>query len=161
MLDQGMIDATQHADATKAEIGLKVQANRNGCTTAVRAEYFCQYVTNLILNDANYGKTVEDRDRSCLQQGGLTITTTLDPGLQDAAQAQINNFTPMANNPDKVGQSMVTVQPGVARSWPWHKTPSCLRPRDSGPTNYNFNVDMFDATAMSSAEPAVSLRVQP
>ncbi|WP_449374411.1 hypothetical protein [Arthrobacter psychrolactophilus] len=64
MLDQGMIDAAQHAEAIKAEIGLKVQENRNGCTTASRAEYFCQYVTNLILNDANYGKTAEGRTGS-------------------------------------------------------------------------------------------------
>lgn len=144
MLDQGMIDAAQHAEATKAEIGLKVQENRNGCTTAARAEYFCQYVTNLLLNDVNYGKTPEDRDR-LLKQGGLTITTTLDPVLQDAAQAQINNFTPMDNNPDRVGQAISTIQPASGKILAMAQNTKLSAPEGQWANNYNFNVDMFDA----------------
>lgn len=144
MLDQGMIDAAQHAEAVKAEIGLKVQENRNGCTTAARAEYFCQYVTNLLLNDPNYGKTPEDRDR-LLKQGGLTITTTLDPVLQDAAQAQINNFLPMDNNPDRVGQALSTIQPGTGKILSMAQNTKLSAPEGQWANSYNFNVDMFDA----------------
>ncbi|WP_425862980.1 transglycosylase domain-containing protein [Arthrobacter sp. TWP1-1] len=148
MLDQGMIDAKQHADAVKAEIGLKVQDNRNGCTTAVRAEYFCQYVSNLILNDPNYGKTVEDREKLLLQ-GGLTITTTLDPGLQDAAQAQFANFTPAENNPDKVGQSLVTVQPGSGKILAMAQNSKLISPEGQFNSDYNFNVDRVDVNGNS------------
>ena len=148
MLSQGMIDAKQHADAVKAEIGLKVQENRNGCTTAVRAEYFCQYVSNLILNDPNYGKTVEDRQKLLLQ-GGLTITTTLDPGLQDAAQAQFANFTPADNNPDKVGQSLVTVQPGSGKILAMAQNTKLIAPEGQFNSDYNFNVDRVDVNGNS------------
>jgi membrane peptidoglycan carboxypeptidase len=148
MLDQGMIDAKQHADAVKAEIGLKVQDNRNGCTTAVRAEYFCQYVSNLILNDPNYGKTVEDREKLLLQ-GGLTITTTLDPGLQDAAQAQFANFTPAENNPDKVGQSLVTVQPKTGKILAMAQNSKLIAPEGQFNSDYNFNVDRVDVKGNS------------
>lgn len=148
MLDQGMIDAKQHAAAVKAPIGLKVQENRNGCTTAVRAEYFCQYVSNLILNDPNYGKTVEDRQKLLLQ-GGLTITTTLDPRLQDAAQAQFENFTPANNNRDKVGQSLVTVQPGSGKILAMAQNTKLIAPEGQFNSDYNFNVDRVDVNGNS------------
>ena len=144
MLEQGKIDEKQHAEAIKAEIGLKIQQNQNGCTTAVRAEYFCDYVTNLIVSDPAYGKTAEDRQKLLLQ-GGLTITTTLDPGLQDAAQAQIQNVTPMDNNPDRVGQSLVTVQPGTGKILTMAQNTKLSAPEGQWTNTYNFNVDMFDA----------------
>ena len=144
MLDQGMIDKKEHEDAVKSDLGLKIQANRNGCTTAVRAEYFCEYVSNLILNDPAYGKTTEDRLK-LLQQGGLTINTTLDPKLQDAAQAQIQSLIPMENNPDKVGQSLVTVQPGSGKILAMAQNTKLSPPEGQWANTYNFNVDMFDA----------------
>ena len=148
MLDQGKIDKAQHAEAVKAEIGLKIQQNRNGCTTAVRAEYFCEYVTNLIVNDPAYGKTPEDRQKLLLQ-GGLTVTTTLDPGLQDAAQAQFENFTPAADNPDKVGQSLVTVQPGTGKILTMAQNTKMAPPEGQWKTDYNFNVDRLDVNGNS------------
>ncbi|MHA7306906.1 transglycosylase domain-containing protein [Arthrobacter sp. TMN-49] len=144
MLDQGMIDQKQHDDAVKAKIGLKLQDSRNGCTTAVRGEYFCDYVTNLFMNDPAYGKTKEDRLK-LLKQGGLTVKTTLDPKLQDAAQGQINNFLPMDNNPDKVGQSMVSVQPGTGKILSMAQNTKLAAPEGQWSNVYNFNVDMFDA----------------
>ena len=148
MLEQGMIDAKAHGEAVKTKLGLKIRANRNGCTTAVRAEYFCEYVSNLILNDAAYGKTAEDRLK-LLQQGGLTITTTLDPKLQDAAQAQIQNITPMNNNPDKVGQSLVTVQPGTGKILAMAQNTKLAPPEGQWKTDYNFNVDRLDVNGNS------------
>lgn len=148
MLDQGMIDQKQHDEAVASPIGLNIQENRLGCTTAVRAEYFCEYVTNLIANDPAYGKTVEDREKLLLQ-GGLAITTTLDPGLQDAAQAQLQNFTPMENNPDKVGQSLVTVQPGSGKILAMAQNTKLAPPEGQWKTDYNFNVDRLDANGNS------------
>ncbi|MGP9501072.1 transglycosylase domain-containing protein [Specibacter sp. AOP5-B1-6] len=144
MLDQGKIDKKQHADAVAADIGLNIQSNQLGCTTAVRAEYFCEYVSNLFVNDPAYGKTKEDRQKLLLQ-GGLTINTTLDAGLQDAAQAQLANFTPMDNNPDKVGQSLVTVQPGSGKILSMAQNTKLAAPEGQWRTDYNFNVDGADA----------------
>jgi membrane peptidoglycan carboxypeptidase len=143
MLDQKKIDKKQHDAAVKAKIDLKITPNQAGCTTAVRGEYFCQYVTNLILNDPVYGKTKADREK-LLAQGGLTIKTTLDPKLQDAAQAQFANFAPITNNPDKVGQSLVTVQPLTGKILAMAQNTKLNAPKGQWSNSYNFNVDMFD-----------------
>lgn len=148
MLDQGKIDAAQHDAAVKSELGLNVTPNRNGCTTAVRAEYFCEYVSNLILNDPAYGETPEDREK-LLKQGGLTVTTTLDPGLQDAAQAQFANYTPADNNPDRVGQGLVTVQPGSGKILAMAQNTRLDAPEGQWKTDYNFNVDSVDVNGNS------------
>lgn len=148
MLDQGMIDAKQHADAVASPIDLKLQPNRNSCTTAVRGEYFCEYVANLFINDPAYGKTPEDRLK-VLKQGGLTVTTTLDPVLQDAAQAQFANFAPIDNNPDKVGQAIVTVQPGTGKILAMAQNSRLAPPEGQWKTDYNFAVDRLDAKGAS------------
>ncbi|WP_343319041.1 transglycosylase domain-containing protein [Arthrobacter sp. TMP15] len=148
MLDQGKIDKKQHEEAVATDIGLNVQPNQRGCTTAVRAEYFCEYVTHLFVNDPSYGKTVEARQKLLLQ-GGLTITTTLDAGLQDAAQTQLQNFTPMDNNPDKVGQSLVTVQPASGKILAMAQNTKLAAPEGQWKTDYNFNVDRVDTKGNS------------
>ncbi|AIY02642.1 hypothetical protein ART_3043 [Arthrobacter sp. PAMC 25486] len=148
MLDQGMIDATAHKEAVAADIGLNIHPNKLGCTAATRAEYFCEYVTNLFVNDPNFGDTPEAR-RKLLEQGGLTITTTLDAGLQDAAQAQFANFTPMDNNPDKVGQAISTVEPHTGKILAMAQNTKLEAPEGQFATDYNFNVDRFDANGNS------------
>ncbi|WP_449374410.1 penicillin-binding transpeptidase domain-containing protein [Arthrobacter psychrolactophilus] len=75
----------------------------------------------------------------------MTITTTLDPVLQDAAQAQINNYLPMDNNPDRVGQAMSSIQPGTGKILSMAQNTKLSAPEGQWANNYNFNVDMFDA----------------
>ncbi|ALE93198.1 hypothetical protein AOC05_14145 [Arthrobacter alpinus] len=148
MLDLGKIDQAQFDAAVATPIELNIQTHKNGCTTAVRGEYFCQYATNLILNDAAYGKTRADREK-LLFQGGLTITTTLNPALQDAAQAQFANFTPVDNNPDQVGQSLVSVQPKTGQILSMAQNTKLNAPEGQWSNDYNFNVDRLDAQGQS------------
>ncbi|PYI66162.1 glycosyl transferase [Arthrobacter livingstonensis] len=143
MLDQKKIDKKQYDAAVKAKLDLKIHEIKNGCSTAVRAEYFCEYATNLIANDPAYGKTKADREK-LLYQGGLTVKTTLDPKLQDAAQAQFANYTPMNNNPDKVGQALVTVQPKTGKVMAMAQNTKLHAPKGQWSTEYNFAVDKFD-----------------
>lgn len=148
MLDQGMIDAKQHKEAVASEIGLNVHPNKLGCTAAVRAEYFCQYVSNLIINDPTFGETPEDRQKM-LEQGGLTITTTLDAGLQDAAQRQFERFTPMAGNPERVGQAISTVEPRTGKILAMAQNTKMEAPEGQFVSDYNFNVDRVDLNGNS------------
>ncbi|RAN72757.1 hypothetical protein B5P43_31670 [Bacillus sp. SRB_336] len=148
MLDQKMIDKKQYDAAVKTKIDLKIHPNKNGCATAERGEYFCEYVTNLISNDPRYGKTKADREK-LLEQGGLIVKTTLDPKLQDAAQAQFANFTPMNNNPDKVGQALVTVQPKTGKILAMAQNTKLHAPKGQWSTEYNFTVDKFDKSGNS------------
>ncbi|WP_104086276.1 transglycosylase domain-containing protein [Arthrobacter sp. GMC3] len=148
MFDQKKIDKEQYDAAVATPIELNVQAHKNGCATAVRAEYFCQYATNLILNDPAFGKTPADRGK-LLDQGGLTITTTLNPTLQDAAQEQFNNFTPMDNNPDQVGQAIVSVQPKTGQILAMAQNTKLFPAEGQWGSDYNFNVDRLDAKGQS------------
>jgi len=148
MKDLGKIDQAQYDAAINTPLELNVQNHKNGCATAVRGEYFCQYATNLILNDATFGKTRADREK-LLDQGGLTITTTLNPTLQDAAQAQLNNFTPMDNNPDQVGQALVSVQPKTGQILSMAQNTKLYAPEGQWSNEYNFNVDRVDTKGQS------------
>ncbi len=54
----------------------------------------------------------QERERKIFR-GGLTITTTLDPEPQAAAQDQVNATA--GANPDKWGAALVSVQPGTGK----------------------------------------------
>lgn len=144
MLDQGKITKAQHDEAVAAPVQLNVHQNANGCYSAVRAGYFCDYVQHLIQNDPAYGATADDR-RKLLFQGGLTIKTTLNPALQDTMQAQVDAMVPPTNNPDKVGHSMVTVQPGTGQILAMAQNTQQQAPAGQWSNVYNFNVDSVDA----------------
>lgn len=143
MLKNQKITQKQHDDAVKTKLVLKVTPSRSGCVTATRGEYFCEYVKNLVLNDAQFGKTREAR-QNLLAQGGLTIKTTLDPKMQDTAQATFNNYVPMTDNPDHVGQSMVTVQPGTGKILMMAQNTKLAAPQGQWSNAFNFNVDRLD-----------------
>ncbi|MGZ4591826.1 MAG: transglycosylase domain-containing protein, partial [Actinomycetes bacterium] len=95
------------AQATKLELKLPKRAG-NGCD-ASKAPFFCDFVLRTILNDKIFGKTRSDRV-NLLLRGGLTITTTLDRTVQQAAQ---NALKAHVNRTDKVASAVVTVQPGT------------------------------------------------
>ncbi|MDO5668483.1 MAG: transglycosylase domain-containing protein [Corynebacterium sp.] len=74
----------------------------NGCIAAGDRGFFCDYALTYL-----EAKGVE-RDR--LMEGGYTITTTLDPQVQDATRAAVsNNVDPMAQG---VAEVMNVVEPG-------------------------------------------------
>lgn len=110
----------------------------NGCADS-DMPFFCEYVVNTLLNDPAMGATPEERE-IFLKQGGLTITTTLQPLAQKAAQQAVDEAIPRDDESKKAAAiSMVVPQTGhVAamaqnRSWGTEGT---------GNTTYNYNVDI-------------------
>jgi membrane peptidoglycan carboxypeptidase len=95
------------ATATKLDLNVPKRAG-NGCEGS-KAPFFCDFVLKTILNDKIFGKTRADRTRLLLR-GGLSITTTLDPKVQKAAQQALRDHV---NRRDKVASAAVTVQPGT------------------------------------------------
>ncbi len=77
------------------------------------AGYFCDYVTKVISNDPIFGETRAERGR-LLNEGGLTITTTLDVGMQIAANEEVQAGVPVLD-PTGIGSSIVAVEPGTGR----------------------------------------------
>ncbi|WP_345713238.1 penicillin-binding protein, partial [Kineococcus glutinatus] len=89
MLDLGYIDDAAYAGANAAPLGVVPLKSQQGCMSAGSAAYFCDYVRHVIVNDAAFGATPEDRE-NLLKRGGLTIRTTLDRRVQDIAKAAVD-----------------------------------------------------------------------
>ncbi len=143
MHQHGYITEQQHNEAVKAPMGTKLNAPKQGCAYAARAQYFCDFVLNQVLNDPALGDSADIRANRVMR-GGLTIRTTLDPRLQGAAQDQVDATA--GPNPDKWGSSLVTVQPGTGQVLAMAQNSRMLKGQGAGfVTSYNFNVDAADA----------------
>lgn len=86
MLDNGHITQEEYdaAVATPVASTLLLSEPQNGCSAAGISAYFCDYVINQALEDESWGTDWDDRVGK-LYRGGLTIQTTLDPSMQQAA----------------------------------------------------------------------------
>ncbi len=121
---------------------LNLTPGKQGCAGAEMAPYFCDYVSHLILNNPAYGVDLASRVRK-LYRGGLTITTTLDSRLQQAAQAQVDATA--GANPDKWGASLVSIGPGTGKILAMAQNTVFLPEPGKFDTQLNFNVDSKDA----------------
>ncbi|HSO89968.1 MAG TPA: transglycosylase domain-containing protein [Arthrobacter sp.] len=142
MLDLGRISQAEHDAAAATGVDLTLNPGKQGCAGAEMAPYFCDYVSHLILNNPAYGVDLASRVRK-LFRGGLTITTTLDSRLQQAAQAQVDATA--GANPDKWGASMVSVGPGTGKVLAMAQNTVFLPEDGKFDTQLNFNVDSKDA----------------
>jgi membrane peptidoglycan carboxypeptidase len=107
--------ATAEAAGNKP-LDLKPSLPQSGCTSksAQYAAYMCDYVVAVIKHDTAY-RQVWNRLNGV---GGLTITTTLDPQDQRAANHAVNRVLPPPPNRVNPGQNAdteVLIQPGTGR----------------------------------------------
>lgn len=112
MADLGDVSQAEADKAKETPLGLKVSKPKNGCITAVKgASFFCQYVEKVFLSDPVFGKNREARAK-IWNQGGLTITTTLDPQAQESVQASLKEHV---YQDDKVAAATTLVEPGTGK----------------------------------------------
>jgi membrane peptidoglycan carboxypeptidase len=109
----GKITHDQYVQYATEPISPQITPTDQGCGSS-RAPYFCQYVVSTILNDPAFGAEVDDRVRA-LRQDGLTIQTTLDWRMQDAAQNSINENTPQSLDGMKFGATAVSLEAKTGR----------------------------------------------
>lgn len=98
--------------------------------------YFCAYVMAYLQNSpqmAVLGKTPEARLKR-INQGGLTIRTTLNPTMQKDAQTEIERAVPV-NNKSNLGGAISVVEPGTG------KILAMVQASDFEKTQTNLNVD--------------------
>jgi len=145
MLEQKKITAVDYGVAVATPIELNITPSLQGCAGTTFATYFCDYVSHLILNNSAYGETVEERER-LLYRGGLTITTTLDSRLQNAAQEQVDASA--GPNPDRWGAAMTTVQPGTGKILAMAQNTVFVPQDGMYDTQLNFNVDAKDENGL-------------
>ncbi|PWJ53359.1 Membrane carboxypeptidase (penicillin-binding protein) [Quadrisphaera granulorum] len=162
MLQLGTITQAEHDAAVAVPIAqmLNVQKTPNGCEQAGQAGFFCDYVVKQFRDDDAFGGTKEQRLRQ-LYRGGLTITTTLDSGKQQAAFEEVANSVPaqdstvptnIINKEGKVqrtggtsnlGASIVSVEPGTGKivAMAQNRTYSTSPDAPLGATAINYNTD--------------------
>ena len=75
--------------------------------------YWCEFIINYALEMPALGKTAEERRRT-LYEGGITITTTLDPRVQKLTQEAVVNQVPIGDK-SKVGAAAYVTQPGTGK----------------------------------------------
>ena len=98
--------------------------------------YFCAYVMAYLQSSpqlAALGKTPEERLKR-INQGGLTIRTTLNPKMQKDAQGEITKAVPIGNK-SNLGGAISVVEPGTG------KVLAMAQASDFDKNQTNLNVD--------------------
>ncbi|PVE17429.1 transglycosylase domain-containing protein [Arthrobacter sp. Bz4] len=142
MLSNSHITQEEYDAAVATDLGLDITPTLSGCVGAEQAPYFCDYVTHLILNDPAYGESLEAR-QDTLYRAGLTITTTLDPVAQTAAQTAINETAGRETTDPSVGHSMVSMEPGTGDILVMAQNTRYMPGTEPGDSVLNFNVDQY------------------
>jgi membrane peptidoglycan carboxypeptidase len=116
MAQLGYISQATALATAKEPLGLDTSAAvlQTGCLTnsAAHEAFFCDYVLHVLANDSAYQEVYKALNTT----GGLTITTTLNPVDQAAAQNAVSFVEPGGGgtyNPQKNADSEVMVTPGT------------------------------------------------
>ncbi|WP_082413647.1 transglycosylase domain-containing protein [Arthrobacter sp. Edens01] len=142
MLEHGKIDQAQYDAAVATGLDLTITPTKQGCVAAEQAPYFCSYVEHLVLNSEEFGATAAER-RSVLYRSGLTIKTTLDPAVQEAAQTAVNETANPDTTAGQVGHSMISLQPGTGNILSMAQNTRFTPGENPGDSMLNFNVDQY------------------
>ena len=151
MLDQKLIDQAQYAAGIAKPVAsvanggyLSIQNTGLGCMTAnavAGSGYFCDYVTKVITNNTAFGATLDDRKQR-LYRGGLSITTTLDPRMQQIADDEVKAGIPV-DDPSGVASAISVVEPGTGKILAMAQNRTYNSTAAAGPreTAVNYNTD--------------------
>ncbi|MFL0516003.1 transglycosylase domain-containing protein [Brevibacterium luteolum] len=141
MLKYGYISREDYDDAVGQDLGLDETVRPNGCAGTGGRAYFCDYVQHQVLQSPAFGSSIEDRSRQ-LKQGGLTITTTLDPVLQKKAEKEVRKRLPVGD-PSGAKQALVSldVKSGGIRAMAQNTEYSPAESKDDSATAVNYNAE--------------------
>jgi membrane peptidoglycan carboxypeptidase len=147
MHQQGYITDAQYTTgiATPLAKTLKLTQVSQGCMAAGKvvagSGYFCDYVTKVIANDPAFGKTKQART-NLLYRGGLTISTTLIPSQQKAADKSVKKGIPVKDG-SGVASSIVSVEPGTGKitAMAQNRTYDATSNAGKRATSVNYNTD--------------------
>jgi membrane peptidoglycan carboxypeptidase len=104
MHDLGHIsDADLQADLGKPVAVAPSPPPGNGCTNATVGGFFCAYVRGYLLDTLKI-------PQSTLDDGGLTVQTTLQPDLQRSSDQGVLNYAPLG---DRFAGILTAVEPGT------------------------------------------------
>ena len=99
MLEQNVITQEEYDKGIDTTIDsmLHPTVSSEGCSGAESSKaYFCDYVLAQFLEDPTFGETRTERERM-LKTQGITIRTTMDPTMQNAAFSSLTNTIPVGD----------------------------------------------------------------
>lgn len=108
MADEGYISEEEAARLSQKPLAVADPRPRG---PSGRVPYIVEYVERVLRQDSRLGATEQERE-TLLLTGGLEITTTIDPGVQELAQEVIANRTAELEGP---AAAIASVEPGTGR----------------------------------------------
>ncbi len=103
-----VITAAEAERARSRGLGLKLSRTPNGCVSS-SAAWFCDYARAWLMRDKALGADPRQR-RTLLRTGGLTVRTTLAPGMQRAATKSVRRHV---DPTDRAIGGLALVEPGT------------------------------------------------
>lgn len=110
MLQEKYIDQKQYDKAVKTKVNVKRGTTENGCGKSAYP-YYCDLVRQELLSNPAFGETYENRE-TFLYQGGLTVTTAMDPKAMKAATSAA---TDAWGNGNRVVSGVAIIKPGTGQ----------------------------------------------
>ncbi len=107
MREQGLMSAARYRAVARSALGLDPQKPIQGCISSDHP-FFCAYAVSAVHANAQLGDSQATRDQAW-KVGGLTVTTTLDPAVQKAADAAIKG----RSLPSSLHDAVAVVRPGT------------------------------------------------
>jgi membrane peptidoglycan carboxypeptidase len=138
MQELGMAKAADVAAAKKIPVKAMLENRKppQGVCQRSSDPYFCAYVMEWLQTSpqmAVLGKTPAERLKN-INQGGLTIQTTLDPDLQKKTLLELTKAVPIGNK-DNLGAASTVIEPGTG------KVLAMAQASDFGKQQVNWNAD--------------------
>ncbi|MEU1506339.1 transglycosylase domain-containing protein [Kitasatospora sp. NPDC005748] len=138
MVENKHLTADQAKEAKAAPLGLQYREPQNGCITAQAGMgFFCDYVRHVVKQDPAFGASAAER-KKFWDQGGLNISTTMDPDKQAAAQ---NAVTTKVKVTDSVSAAATMMEPGTGKILAMAQTRPYGLDAKKNQTVVNLNVD--------------------
>jgi membrane peptidoglycan carboxypeptidase len=153
MAKQKYIKTALAKQREKTGLGLHITPMRNGCLSSI-AQFFCQYAFQRLMDNKNLGATVEER-RDLLYTGGLTITTSVDPKIQRAADDAVRKGV----YPTSKAVGVISmVQPGTGLVKAMAQSRPMGKDTKAGHTYVNYNVDAAHGGSTYGIQPGSSMK---
>ena len=116
MLEQNVITQEEYDKGIDTTIDsmLHPTVSSEGCSGAESSKaYFCDYVLAQFLENPTFGETRTERERM-LKTQGITIRTTMDPTMQNAAFSSLTNTIPVGDA-SGLNDALVSLDPRSGR----------------------------------------------
>ena len=116
MLEQNVITQEEYDKGIDTTIDsmLHPTVSSEGCSGAESSKaYFCDYVLAQFLEDPTFGETRTERER-ILKTQGITIRTTMDPTMQNAAFSSLTHTIPVGDA-SGLNDALVSLDPRSGR----------------------------------------------